>query len=318
MTKIPNINSSLDNNKLSNIIHDNYSEISKEYMTFITQWLIDGNKVFNDNDMFYILVYLFNKNLEFYNNNLVIFDYETFNNTDTFQVNKINIIDISKKLYIPKETVRRKIVELEKKRIIKRRKKNIEINKNNLNLFDIKSSIKDLSNLLIIVYNICLKTKLIDKEVSKEEIILTINKNFSFVMFQYFEFIIPWIIRWKNFFNNDIEQCLIWSVIVLNKSAKLKKINNILNVEYWRSEIGELPGQGINTMSLSDVCGIPRPTVSRKIKKLLNKKIIFIDQNKLIHPILHHHKNEVAELQDITLDSFSKFSSILFNLIVFK
>ena len=36
--------------------------------------------------MFYILIYIFNKNLEFYNRNLIEFDFETFGRTNKFDI----------------------------------------------------------------------------------------------------------------------------------------------------------------------------------------------------------------------------------------
>ena len=65
-------------------------------------------------------------------------------------------------------------------------------------------------------------------------------------MYRYFEFIIPWTTRWKKFFDNDIELFIIWGVIVLNKTVKIKKVEGQkLNIESWRSEIEKLNSQGI-------------------------------------------------------------------------
>ena len=40
--------------------------------------------------------------------------------------------------------------------------------------------------------------------------------------------------------------------------------------------------RGVNAMSLSDITGIPRPTVVRKLKWLINKKFLTINDKKLI------------------------------------
>ena len=40
--------------------------------------------------------------------------------------------------------------------------------------------------------------------------------------------------------------------------------------------------RGVNAMSLSDITGIPRPTVVRKLKWLINKKFLNINDKKLI------------------------------------
>ena len=138
-------------------------------------------------------------------------------------------------------------------------------------------------------------------------------------MFHYFEFIIPWTMRWKKFFDNDIELFIIWSVIVLNKTVKLVKVHNEkLNITSWRSEIEQMNTQGINKMSLSDITGIPRPTVSRKIKKLLNKNLVTIDDYKLIHPKTTLYKKELYKIHNHSINSFSKFTVTVCNRLIFN
>ena len=96
---------------------------------------------------FNILIYIFSKNLEFYNKNLIEFDFETFNKTNQFDIQKINIVEIATILNIPKETARRKINELEVLNVIQRKKKQIIIDKNSFKLFDIEDALKNLTSL---------------------------------------------------------------------------------------------------------------------------------------------------------------------------
>ena len=319
MNEIPSFKESLDHSDINDVLTKNYSFISKEYTTFLSEWLTDTTKIFKDSEKFNILIFLFSKNLEFYNKNLIEFDYDTFNRTNKFDIQKINIVEIANNLNIPKETARRKILELEKQGVIKRRKKEIIIDKNSFVLFDILNTIKSLTNLLFKVYTLCLKEKIILKNVSKEDIYNKMKKKFSYVMFHYFEFIIPWTTKWKNFFDNDTELFVIWSVIVLNKTVKIvKQHDEKLNISSWRAEIGQMNTQGINTMSLSEITGIPRPTVSRKIKKLLNRKLATIDESKLIHPELAMYKKELASIHNSSVSTFSKFFVIIWNLLIFN
>ena len=83
MTELPSVRKSLDHIDINQVLIKNYSLISKEYTTFLSEWLTDTNKIFNDSEKFYILIYIFSKNLEFYNKNMIEFDYETFVKTDT-------------------------------------------------------------------------------------------------------------------------------------------------------------------------------------------------------------------------------------------
>ena len=319
MTEIPSLNKALDHEKLHESITKNYSEISKVYTTFLIDWITSTFKAFNDSDKFHILLCIFKRNLNFYNDNLIKFNYDTFNKTNRFDIQKINIVEIANNLNIPKETARRKILELEKQGVIKRRKKEIIIDKNSFVLFDILNTIKSLTNLLFKISNLCLKEKIILKNVSKEDIYNKMKKKFSYVMFHYFEFIIPWTTKWKSFFDNDTELFVIWSVIVLNKTVKIvKQHDEKLNISNWRAEIGQINTQGINTMSLSEITGIPRPTVSRKIKKLLNRKLATIDESKLIHPELAMYKKELASIHNSSVSTFSKFFVIIWNLLIFN
>ena len=319
LNAIPSVSHKLDYEEFNEIILKNYSLFTKEYTTFLSEWLTDTNKIFHDCEMFYILIYIFNKNLEFYKNNLIEFDYETFHKTGQFDIQKINIIEIAKELSIAKETARRKIIQLEKLNVIKRRKKKIIIDKNSLELFDITNTLKSLTSVLDKIYYICLKEKLITKNISREEIFHIMKKKFSFVMFHYFEFIIPWTMRWKKFFDNDIELFIIWSVIVLNKTVKLVKVHNEkLNITSWRSEIEQMNTQGVNKMSLADITGIPRPTVSRKITKLFHRKLVQIDEYKLIHPQTTMYKKELYNIHNLSINSFSKFVVTVCNRIIFN
>ena len=319
MTEIPSVNRSLRYEEFNQVILKNYSLFTKEYTTFLSEWLTDTNKIFNDSEKFYILIYIFSKNLEFYNKNLIEFDYETFDRTNQFDVQKINIVEIAKSLNIAKETARRKILELQNEGVIIRKKKNIIIDKNSFELFDIKNTLNSLTNLLFKIYNVCLQDRIIKKNILKEDIFNILRKRFSFVMHHYFEFIIPWTTRWKKFFDNDVELFIIWGVIILNKTVKIiKKKDEKLTIENWRSELEKINSRGINTMSLAEITGIPRPTVSRKIKKLLKKNLAMIDEYKLIHPETSVKKSDLVKIQNISVASFSKFAFTVSNLLIFN
>ena len=72
-------------------------------------------------------------------------------------------------------------------------------------------------------------------------------------------------------------------------------------------------------MSLSDITGIPRPTVTRKLKTLILNKHLYMDKNKLIHPgDQGKYKTEMYNIQNNALNEFSEFTSKIFNQIIFK
>ena len=100
-----------------------------EYMSFLGEWITGTYKAFNDADKYTILVYLFRKNITFYYENFIKVSYDTFYKSDHIDIEKINIVEIAKALGIPKETTRRKVSELEKDGVIKKRGKHLIIDK---------------------------------------------------------------------------------------------------------------------------------------------------------------------------------------------
>ena len=120
MSKIPSISGEIDEDKIFKIINKNFSKIAPIYYELITGWLVRSYQSFNDIDKFIILIYFINKDLIFFRKNGLIVDYDTFYKDKTLEIPKINISDISNDLKIPKESVRRKLHELEKTGVIKK------------------------------------------------------------------------------------------------------------------------------------------------------------------------------------------------------
>ena len=113
MKSIPSISSQIDEKIIFKTIAKNFSKLAPYYYTFISNWLIRSYKSYQDIDKFIIVIYLINKDLIFFRRNGLIIDYDTFYKEKTIEIEKINITDISKDLKIPKESVRRKVLELE-------------------------------------------------------------------------------------------------------------------------------------------------------------------------------------------------------------
>ena len=129
MNDIPSISSQIDENKIFKIINNNFSKLAPNYYTIISNWLVRAYNVFSDIDKYIIVVYLINKDFIFFRRNGIILDYDSFFKGKTLEIEKINISDISKDLQIPKESVRRKVEEIEKKGIIKKIKKKIFVDR---------------------------------------------------------------------------------------------------------------------------------------------------------------------------------------------
>ena len=117
---LPSISSQVDEKIIFKTIEKNFSKLAPYYYSFISNWLIRAYKHYHDIDKFIIVIYLINKDLIFFRRNGIIVNFDTFFEGKTLEIPKINISDISKDLQLPKESVRRKIQELEKKGVIKK------------------------------------------------------------------------------------------------------------------------------------------------------------------------------------------------------
>tara|TARA_Y100001970_G_scaffold40503_1_gene49879 strand:- start:3845 stop:4819 length:975 start_codon:yes stop_codon:yes gene_type:complete len=321
MSQIPNINTAIDKSSLKLIISNNYLNFAPDYMSFLGEWVTGTYKAFNDADKYIILCYLFRKTISFYYDNFIKISYDNFYKTDHFDIEKINIVEIAKALGIPKETTRRKVSELEKEGVIKKKGKHLIIDKTAFKLVEPINTMKNLTNVFYVIYEICKKNNIIHKEVDKEIIFNAMKINLTYTWHHYYKFIFTWLYNWRKFFNNDSEKFIIWCIPMLHRAYKMKigKQNPTTNISSWRSDIEKIETQGINTMSLSDITGIPRPTVTRKLKSLISNKHLFMDKNKLIHPgDQGKYKAEMYNIQNNALNEFSNFTAKIFNQIIFK
>ena len=85
-------------------------------------------------------------------------------------------------------------------------------------------------------------------------------------------------------------------------------------MKYWRKLAQGADDVGVNAMSLSDITGIPRPTVVRKIKKLVEADFLHINEKKLIIlNITGQRLKKQIKLQDQNMKSLSNMLHRIFN-----
>ena len=158
MKKIPSISNQIDNSNSFEIINKNFSSLAPAYYTLITNWFIDAYKVYKGIDKFIILIYLINKDFIFYRKNGLTVDYDTFYKDKSLEIPNINIIDISKDLRIPRESVRRKIELLKKQGVLKKNGKKIFVDRSAFITAKADKTLKNLS-ILVFKFNEILKSK---------------------------------------------------------------------------------------------------------------------------------------------------------------
>jgi len=313
MKSLPSISAQIDENKISKIIDKNFSRLAPLFYPFITNWLTRAYGVYGDIDKYLIAIYLVNRQFIFYRKNGFIVSFETFFENKPLEIDKINISDISKDLKIPKESVRRKIQELENRGVIKRVKKKILIYRSGLSSDRVNIAIKELSLLLYEFNKILKDEREVDNVFEIEEIISSIKQNYSFCWYQFYKFLFSYTNRWRDQIQ-DLETLCIGMTVVLNATQSKQSAPSKKNRTVYFKEIMGSDLRGVNAMSLSEITGIPRPTVVRKLKWLINKRFLHINDKKLISLDAKDSAfKQSKEMQKQNFVSLSNFIYRLFN-----
>ena len=280
MKNIPSISGQIDEKKIHKIIQDNFAALAPSFFTLTSNWFVRAYDHYKDIDKFVIIIYLVNQDLIFFRQNGVKIDYDTFYKDKTIEINKINISDISKDLKVPKESIRRKILELEKKGVIKRTGKKIFVVRDTLYKAKTTDTLTEVATILHEFNKILKQEKLSTEVYSIDQIIKAMKENFSFCWYQFNKFWFIYLDRWRSELK-DLEILAIGMVVVIN-AVKNKKFFPKKGLKSYRKELMGSDARGVNAMSISEITGIPRPTVVRKLKYLIDKKFLHINEKKLI------------------------------------
>ena len=309
----PSISSQIDEKIIYKTIEKNFSKLAPYYYSFISNWLIRAYKHYHDIDKFIIIIYLINKDLIFFRRNGLIIDYDTFYKDKTVEIEKINITDISKDLQIPKESVRRKVLELEKKSIIKKTGKKIFVDRSAFYAAQAVDTLKDFTTLLHEFSKLLKKEKIGERIFETKEISASIKKNFSFCWYQFYKFLFIFTNRWRKEVI-DLETFCIGILVILNASHNKNFKIKDLNLKSYQKLIMSADNKGLNAMSISDITGIPRPTVVRKLKYLIKNNFLHINKKKLISiDIKGNAYKRSTILQNQNMVSLSNFIFRVFN-----
>ena len=313
MNTIPSISSQIDEKIIFKVIDKHFSRLAPYYYKWINSWLIGAYENFGNIDKYIILIYIINQDFIFFRKNGLIVDYDTFYKDKTLEVAKINISKISKDLQIPKESVRRKVEELEKAEIIKRKGKQIFVNRTAIPVVQANLTLKNMSVLLCEFNKILKEEDIAEVAYQITEISDSIKKNFSFVWYQFYKFLFIFTNRWRKELG-DLETFCVGVIVLLNaaenKSFKLKELTR----KKYSISIQDSDERGVNAMSISDITGIPRVTVIRKLKKMIKRNLLQINEKKLITVnMLGDEFVKIQVLQDENMASLSNFVNRVFN-----
>ena len=315
MKPLPSVTEELNSELVYKILKKHFNSLSPYIFILTSEWLIGAYGVFKDINKYLILIYFVNKDFEFYRRNNVNITYDDFYKDKDLEIIKGNIIQISKELGVPKESVRRKLISLEKEGIISKSGKKIKIDRSAYESSQPKVNLSNVSNLLSVFSKILKKEKIISNSLSSKEVSFLIKENFTFCWYQFYKFLFPFAYRWQSSMK-DLEKVLIIITIVLNSTSKhLKRLKGVESyLEKWRKDVQKTNIVGLNAMSISDITGIPRPTVVRKLKFLVKNKYITIDKKKLYYVKMSKKRfKEATKNQDETNLSLSDFITRTFN-----
>ena len=217
------------------------------------------------------------------------------------------IISVSKFTGLPKETARRKILNLTRNRHLKKTTKNklywepaSQYKETYLTI--IKEQINSLSKFL---YE---QSKSLNMNIPFNKFYKEIEKNYCFYWYHYLSAQLKYMKYWQ-LKTKDLEILLIGLQSVIQSLSYLKESRNLdsSNIKY----------PDISATSVSEVTGIPRATCIRKlewlckakfVKKNLSSKRYQLLHDKLSESILNHPLTNVKS----TVEIFTEFSLIIY------
>ena len=280
----PDISKKLDNEVVYDFLINHYGELSVDWVVHQWNWLNTNYKCFNDLIKYLIGIRLVQTTLEYYFENGITVDYDKFYSEQSLQIEKFNISTLSKEFNLPKETMRRKIQELEDQGVIRKKNKTIFFDRSAYNLVKPINQIKITSNYLHKILKIMKKEGYVNKVISSDDIVKKIKLNFSRCWLWFYQFEIQNIIGWKNYFQ-DINEFYVLSTCWINQVYNTQnKINFSDTTNKILDNVHEFvtknPGTGLNALSISEMTGLPRATVIRKNKNLIKKNLLELDKKK--------------------------------------
>ena len=265
-----------------------YDQVGRDWIVHQWSWMNNVYQAFNDHYKYLIVISLVEKTLQFYDQMNIQYSFDQFYSKSSLQIEKFSITELCEKLQLPKETVRRKVLELEKIGALKRVKKQIIIDRSIFPQVKPERQVKTTAKYIYLISEIFNKDGIYPKKIDAKYIEQIIRKNFSLVWRWFYRMQIPMIIGYHEMFE-DVATFHIWGTVAMNQAFNYKKIvseNNVhsLRPDYMSFNKGIVEEEGATTgvsaMSLSDMTDIPRATVIRKCKYLLDQGFLKLNDKK--------------------------------------
>ena len=300
LKKKPNLDNkdikNLNAEEVYEVLNKNSNDTVSYWFKLQQAWCNNAYNTFKDYDSYLILIYLVNEIFKKYSDRFQYLTYDEFYEKKELIIEKINLIEISKDLNIPKETIRRKVNFLQEKNIIFRKGKSIYFNRNLTDAQRPANSKQMMSVFLEKSGQILAKESWFGRSFNRIEIEKFIDKYFTICWQHWFRLQIPFLVRHRAFYG-DLETWNVWGSIGISQFSDYNKQVQNRVIEDPRSYadlylhlLRHTPKNGINASSISEISNIPRATVIRKLKTLLKQKLI-MKNKKLEYMLLPSPKN---------------------------
>ena len=268
-------------------IMNNYSKLSKEWISHQWNWINNVYWAFKDHYKYMIIISLIEKTLQFYDQMNIQYSYEEYYSKSYLQIEKFSITELCEKLNLPKETVRRKVLELEKEGVINRSNRKILIDRKAFTFVKPENQIKISSKYIVLVSQSLWKEKVYSKKLSQENVEKIIKKNFTLCWRWFYRMQIPLVIGYDKFMA-DLTSFHIWGTICMNQVLNISKQLDLENEKLPLDFLGTSKklinnvgtSSGISAMSISEMTKIPRATIIRKCKDLIKRDLIKVNEKK--------------------------------------
>jgi predicted transcriptional regulator len=317
---LPQVSKQIRSKDIRSLIEKNFVSIMPVWGPLQLAWVNNVYRTFQDYEKFMIIMHLLMQTFQSYSKNLVKLDFDQYFDQNEVEIKSINVMEISKSLNIAKETARRKINELEEMGAIKRINKKIIIDRNTWPNIKPQETIKRMTRFLSTLSKICVNEGLIQEPLSSESLIKICKEYFSFIWQLYYEMQMPMLLAFKKVFG-DLESFHVCGIVISNHALNSKRNNNSeMSKEFYLEKYffaDQKDHAGINAMSISDITGIPRATVIRKLNKLIKENFLKIDIKKHYSSTGIYQK-EILNVQKNTLNNLSKLTERVYNLSLMK
>ena len=168
---LPKISKQILSKDIHYTLSKNFTSIQPIWVPIQMRWMNNLYRTFHDYEKFMIIIYLMVKTFDYYSKNFVKLNYDEFFSQNEVEVETLNIMEISKKLNIPKETTRRKINELEELGAIKKINKKIIIDRSTWPNIKPEETMKNMSYFLSTLSKMIVNEGLMIEPISSEDLI---------------------------------------------------------------------------------------------------------------------------------------------------